>query len=119
MGVAGGEKDYRPHRLAITPTISQATPASFLPRWGKKPWGGSFRRGQATQKAPLCKGSCPEGAEGLEVAVLHIFKQSGASSAALSVFASLSQLPYKGEPEKLSLPFIGEVSAYADGGVFY
>jgi len=28
-----------------------------------------------------------------------------------SVFASLSQLPYKGEPEKLSLPFIGEVPA--------
>ena len=31
-------EDYRPHRLAITPTISQATPDSFLPRWGKKPF---------------------------------------------------------------------------------
>ena len=26
-------------RLANTPTISQATPDSFLPRWGKKPSG--------------------------------------------------------------------------------
>ena len=29
------------------------------------------------------------------------------------------QLPYEGEPWQLSLPFRGEVSAYADGGVFY
>ena len=34
-----GAEDYRPQRLANTPTISQATPDSFLPRWGKKPFG--------------------------------------------------------------------------------
>ncbi|MBR4069155.1 MAG: hypothetical protein IKK08_11095, partial [Clostridia bacterium] len=31
------------HRLAITPTISQATPDSFLPRWGKKPFCWLFQ----------------------------------------------------------------------------
>ena len=52
VGVAVGENVYRPHRLANTPTISQASPDSFLPRWGKKPWGGCFPWGQATHKAP-------------------------------------------------------------------
>ena len=33
------------------------------------------------KKAPLCKRSCPEGAEGLKVAVMHICKRRGASGA--------------------------------------
>ena len=60
-------KVYRPQRLANTP-YHQALRASFLPRWGKKPWGGWLHWGQPTKKAPLCKGSCPEGAEGLYLA---------------------------------------------------
>ncbi len=43
------------------------------------------------QKAPLCKGSCPKGAEGLSVAGLRICKRSGASSANPSV--SRKRLP--------------------------
>ena len=35
----------------------------------------------SNQKAPLCKGSCPEGAEGLEAASLHICIRSNTSSA--------------------------------------
>ena len=47
---------YRPQRLAITPTISQATPASFLPRWGKKPFCWLFSLGTANQRLPCAKG---------------------------------------------------------------
>ena len=51
-------KDYHPHRLAITPTISQATPASFLPRWGKKPLAWLSALGTPTPKGSLIRGSC-------------------------------------------------------------
>ena len=33
-----------PKGPANTPTISQAAPDSFLPRWGKKPFGGLYPR---------------------------------------------------------------------------
>ena len=58
-----GAEDYRPLRLAMTPTISQATPDSFLPRWGKKPLGLAVVRGDRhPHKAPSSGGSwLPEG----------------------------------------------------------
>ena len=59
-------KDYRPQRLAITPTIRHYVPASS-PAGGRSLWvGGGV--GDSQPKAPLCKGSCPEGAEGLYLA---------------------------------------------------
>ena len=52
-------EDRRPQRLAITPTISQAAPASFLPRWGKKPLQlGVFHENSQPHKAPSVGGSC-------------------------------------------------------------
>ena len=50
-------RDYRPHRLAITPTISQATPDSFLPRWGKKPFRlAVYEGGQPSIRASPVQG---------------------------------------------------------------
>ena len=51
------EIDCRPQRLANTPTISQATPDSFLPRWGKKPWGWVGAVGTGNQKGSLVQGA--------------------------------------------------------------
>ena len=57
----GAEND-RPHRPAITPTISQATPASFLPRWGKKPFCWLLCLGTANAIRLLPKeGAAPKG----------------------------------------------------------
>ena len=74
-----GAKDYRPPRLANTPTISQATPDSFLPRWGKKPYGLAVYEGDCqAYEPPLCKGRwLPEGqTEGLYVTSLAKYNPS-------------------------------------------
>ena len=51
VGVAVGENVYRPHRLAITPTIRHCVPASS-PAGGRSLFVGCLLRRQPTKKAP-------------------------------------------------------------------
>ena len=59
VGRCRWEIAYRPQRLANTPTISQATPASFLPRWGKKPLAWLSALGTPTPKGSLVQRNRP------------------------------------------------------------
>ena len=64
MPVRGGccrwEKDYRPHRLAITPTIRHYVPASS-PAGGRSLFGWLLSLGTGNQRLPCAKGAAPKG----------------------------------------------------------